>query len=188
MALRGRGIAWRSSSRGVAWCRLRARRAAVIFMRVASARCSAVVVFARHCMAVIFVRRHIAVNFVVLSSRGVAQLSSSCTLPRRGAAWLSSSCSVAWRSSLCGVAWRLSSRGIGRPSSLHGTAMLSSSCCLGFVVAGRSLHMPLLGCCLRVAVGVVVGALSSVLSRSSSPLVAEQSSIYLTRSTSTNRS
>jgi hypothetical protein len=75
-------IAWRLSSCGVAW-----RCVAVVFVLrhvavVFAQRCVVSVVFTRGRAAVVFVWRRVAVIWVVLSSRSVGQLSSSC-----GVAW-----------------------------------------------------------------------------------------------------
>jgi hypothetical protein len=108
------------------------------------------VVFARRCAAVVFVASGGGRLRAALHRRRLR----TALHGRRSA--VSSSRSVTRLSSSCGVAWRRLR--IARGSSSH----------------GHRLHVPSHGgCCLRVA--VVVAALSSAWSQSSSPPVAEQS-------------
>jgi hypothetical protein len=108
------------------------------------------VVFARRCAAVVFV--------ALGGGRLRAALHRRCL-----------------RAVLCGRRSAvLSSRSVMQLLSLRGVAWQCLRVARGSSLCGRRLHVPLHGgCCLRVA--VVVAALSSAWSRSSSPPVAKQS-------------
>jgi hypothetical protein len=141
--LSSRGIARQSSSRGIAWQSCLRHRVAVVF-----ARCRVPIVFTQHGVAVGVVRHGRCLHAVLLGRCLRVALCGRCLHTALHGGRL---CSITWRSSSCGIAWR---------PSLHGVVLRR-------LCVARQLSS--CGCCLRIALGVVVGALSSSLWSSSLP-------------------